>query len=157
MPVPLKERALDRFVWYFGMIVYYVLQWTWGIVQNIAGLVLFCANASKKHYRCKGALVTEWNYRRGSVGLGMFIFVSVPEEGIKSPSEAATLEKTIRHEYGHTLQSIILGPLFLPVIGLPSLIWCGLPCFVNYRKRKNVSYYWFYTERWANSLAKIKL
>lgn len=137
----------------FYLIVYYVLQWTWGIFQNIIGLVLFMANISKKHYRHNGAVVTEWNYSRGSVGLGMFIFVGVP----KGRADRTAVEKVIRHEYGHTLQSIVLGPLFLPVIGLPSLMWCGLPCFVNYRKRKNVSYYWFYTERWANSLAKIKL
>lgn len=141
-------------MWWFCLIVlYYVLQWTWAIIQNIAGLALFCANITKKHYRHKGALVTEWNYPRGSVGLGMFIFVSVPKGG----ADRAAVEKVICHEYGHTLQSIILGPLFFVVIGLPSLIWCALPCFVNYRKRKNVSYYWFYTERWANSLAKIKL
>lgn len=137
----------------FCLIVYYVLQWTWGIVQNIAGLVLFCANINKNHYRFNGAVVTEWHYRRGSVGLGMFIFVSVPRNG----ADPAALEKVTRHEYGHTLQSIILGPLFFPVIGLPSLLWCALPCFKKYRKRNGVSYYRFYTERWANRLAKIDL
>ena len=135
------------------MIVYYLLQWTWGFVQNVFGLALFVANISKKHYRFNGALVTEWNYKRGSVGLGMFIFVSVP----KQSADPAAIEKTVRHEYGHTLQSIILGPLFLPVIGLPSLLWCGLPCFIKYRKKKGVSYYHFYTERWANKLAKIDM
>ena len=128
------------------MIIYYLLQWTWGIVQNIAGLVLFVANISGKHYRFNGAVVTEWKCRRGSLGMGMFIFVS-----------PGVTEKITRHEYGHTLQSIILGPLFLPVIGLPSLLWCALPCFINYRKKKGVSYYRFYTERWANKLAKTEL
>jgi hypothetical protein len=28
----------------------------------------------------------------------------------------------LAHEYGHTLQSKILGPLYLPVIGIPSFI-----------------------------------
>jgi hypothetical protein len=28
----------------------------------------------------------------------------------------------LAHEYGHTLQSKILGPLYLPVIGIPSLV-----------------------------------
>ena len=131
--------------------IYYLFQWTWGIVQNIAGLALFLANITKKHYRFNGAVVTEWNYRRGSVGLGMFIFVSVPKQG----GDPAAIEMVTRHEYGHTLQSVILGPLFLPVIGLPSLLWCALPCFVNYRRKNNVSYYRFYTESWANKLAKI--
>ncbi len=54
---------------------------------------------------------------------------------------------TLMHEYGHTLQSIILGPLFLPVVGLPSLLWAGLPVFRKYREKSAVSYYRFYTER----------
>lgn len=33
-------------------------------------------------------------------------------------------EKTIKHEYGHQLQSYILGPLYLLIIGLPSGLWC---------------------------------
>ena len=133
------------------VVVYFVLQWTWGFLQNIIGLGLFVVNISKRHYRYKGAIVTEWHYRRGSVGLGMFIFVSVPKQG----ADPAAVEKTVRHEYGHTLQSVILGPLFLLVIGLPSLLWCA--CFVSYRRKNNVSYYRFYTERWANRLAKIDL
>ena len=133
--------------------MYYLLQWTWGILQNIAGLVLFFFNINKKHYRFGKALVTEWNFPRGSVGLGMFIFVSVPKNG----ADPSAIEKVARHEYGHSLQSVILGPLFFPAIGLPSLLWCALPCFVNYRKKKGVSYYKFYTERWANFLGKVEL
>lgn len=34
--------------------------------------------------------------------------------------------KHLRHELGHTRQSKILGPLYLLVIGLPSLIHAGL-------------------------------
>ena len=133
------------------IILYYLLQWTWGIVQNIVGLAFFLVNIRKKHYRFNGAVVTEWNYPRGSLGMGMFIFVSVSK---KSPD---AIRKVALHEYGHTLQSIILGPLYLIVIGLPSLLWCSLPCFANYRRKHNISYYRFYTEHWANRLAKIDL
>lgn len=31
-------------------------------------------------------------------------------------------EETLKHEYGHSIQSKILGPLYLIVIGLPSLM-----------------------------------
>lgn len=126
------------------LIAYYVLQWSWGILQNIAGLVLFLANADKKHYSYNGAAATDWHNKRGSVSLGMFIFISDTD-----PDR----EETKRHEYGHTLQSVILGPLYLIVIGLPSILWCALPCFVRYREKRGVSYYKFYTERWANKLA----
>jgi hypothetical protein len=60
----------------------------------------------------------------------------------------------IQHELGHSIQSLILGPLYLIVIGLPSWIWFT---WYNNGKDKRVSYYWFYTEAWANKLAKINL
>ncbi|MDE7360614.1 MAG: hypothetical protein K2N38_01635 [Oscillospiraceae bacterium] len=94
-----------------------------------------------------GAAATVWRSKRGSLGLGMFIFISESES-------ADRFAFTLRHEYGHTLQSIILGPLFLPVIGLPSLLWAGLPVFRRYRGRRGVSYYSFYPERWANFLGE---
>lgn len=58
--------------------------------------------------------------------------------------------KTIKHEKGHTIQSLILGPLYLIVIGLPSIIWAGL-----IHKHTNKSYYWFYTEAWADKLGGV--
>lgn len=57
---------------------------------------------------------------------------------------------TIKHEKGHTIQSLILGPLYLIVIGLPSIIWAGL-----IYKHTNKSYCWFYTEVWANKLGGV--
>ena len=56
----------------------------------------------------------------------------------------------VKHEYGHTRQSHLLGPLYLLVIGLPSIIWAG--CFEWYRQKYNKTYYDFYTESWANKL-----
>ena len=50
--------------------------------------------------------------------------------------------KHLRHELGHTRQSKILGPLYLLVIGLPSLIHAGLHAKVC----KDKNYYHFYTE-----------
>lgn len=82
------------------------------------------------------------------MGLGMFIFLS------ESAMNGERREFTLMHEYGHTVQSCILGPLFLPVIGLPSLVWAGLPVFLRFRERRGVSYYRFYPERWANFLGE---
>ena len=58
------------------------------------------------------------------------------------------------HEYGHTLQSRKLGPVYLFVIGLPSIIWAG--CFKWYRKKYNKSYYSFPTESWADKLGGVE-
>lgn len=60
----------------------------------------------------------------------------------------------LAHEYGHTIQSYKLGPLYLLVIGLPSIVWAG--CFKNWRKKHNKDYYSFYTERWADKLTGVE-
>ncbi|MBP5606006.1 MAG: hypothetical protein J6X60_10770, partial [Ruminiclostridium sp.] len=57
------------------------------------------------------------------------------------------------HEYGHSVQSVLLGPLYLPVIALPSSVWCMAPHCVRKRQHTGRSYYSFYTEKWANSIA----
>ena len=56
----------------------------------------------------------------------------------------------LSHEYGHTIQSYILGPLYLLVIGLPSILWCGW--ISNWKCNQDKSYYWFYSEKWATYL-----
>lgn len=128
--------------------MYYILQWTWGIIQNVIGICIFLGNIRRRHFRYNGAVATVWKSRRGSMGMGMFIFIS------ERAMTGECREFTLMHEYGHTLQSIILGPLFLPVIGLPSLLWAGLPVFLRYRERKSISYYCLYSERWANILGE---
>lgn len=127
--------------------VYWLLQWTWGIMQNLCGLALFLLNIRREHRFFHGAVVTSWNNPGYSTGLGMFIFMSD-----RLPADDYT--RTRVHEYGHTVQSMILGVLFLPVIGLPSVLWAAVHAFKRYRREKRVSYYRFYPERWANFLGE---
>ena len=79
---------------------------------------------------------------RGAVTLGCYVFVGLNSE----------YRKTVKHELGHTIQSKILGPLYLIVIGIPSITYCGLRRIFPSLRKKN--YYNFYTERWANSLSE---
>lgn len=126
--------------------LYILCQCSWGILQTIIGAVLFMIFITRPHSFFHGAVVTRWN-ARGSVSLGMFVFVS------KRHSERLR-ERVTLHEFGHTLQSLILGPFYLPVIALPSVIWAGVPFFGKLRSSRNISYYRLYTERWANHLAR---
>lgn len=137
-------------------IAYIFLQCTWGVLQNIVGAVIFLLFIKNKHYFWRGAIVTVWNSKTASLGMGMFIFIRKPCRGEAPDSFTGQndFDRTLVHEYGHTVQSIILGPLFLPIIALPSLIWCGLPFFIRYRKKNSVSYYSFYPEKWANYLGE---
>ncbi|MBO4366409.1 MAG: hypothetical protein J5843_01995 [Clostridia bacterium] len=127
-------------------------QWTWGFPQTFAGFWIFlffkifgrrsgsgrqpCRTASFRH-----TAVTGWS-RHSALSLGMFLFVPDREKPEFEP------EPVWIHEFGHAVQSCILGPLFLPVIGLPSLLWASL--FKRYRAKKQLSYYRFYPEKWAN-------
>ncbi len=140
----------------FIYIIFIILQWSWGIVQNIVGLFILLVNIKCKHYYYKGTIVTVWKKQEYCMGIGMFIFMSgqCPADAEQKLSSKETFEKTKVHEYGHTIQSIILGPLFLPVIGLPSCLWANIPKLKRYRKNNRVSYYSFYTEKWANYLGE---
>ena len=58
------------------------------------------------------------------------------------------------HEYGHTIQSLILGPVYLIFIGIPSTLWGFLPNLNKKRRDEKISYFDFFTEKWANSLGE---
>ena len=91
-----------------------------------------------------------------SVSLGLFVFVtSEPYFAKKYEGEISAEELSKRllvHEYGHTIQSLILGPLYLIVIGIPSTLWG----FLGGKKRRDeqVPYGAFFTEKWANQLGE---
>lgn len=84
---------------------------------------------------------------RGGLSLGHFIFLS-------RASVAVSGSKSIRHEYGHCLQSLRLGWLYLFVIGLPSLAWATLHTYSE--KWGQRDYYSFYTEAWADKLGGVQ-
>ena len=139
----MKEQTKRRLF----QIVYTLIQWTWGIIQNTAALFVFLfvklKDPKRAVSRYHGAVVTEWKLK-SSMALGMFIFLGFQKD--ESPMARAVLA----HEYGHTVQSCILGPFYIPVIGLPSLIWANVPAAGRKWRSGTCLYYDFYTERWAD-------
>ncbi len=128
-------------------ILFYIWQFTFAIVQNLIGLFMFIAYKSKgaQSEKFHNSIVTYIDKKNfGGVSLGIFIFINAKREGDQ-------LHDTKIHEYGHTIQSAILGPVWLFVIALPSVIWCNTPKFVKLRKEQGVSYYKAYCEGWANT------
>lgn len=117
-----------------------ILIWIWCFPQMLAGIIFKKVTQAE----INGNFYNH-NFNFGSISLGSYIFLC--------PAHWND-ENTKRHEQGHTKQSLYLGWLYLPVIGIPSLIWCG--CFKEYRKKHNISYYSFYTEKWADRLAGIE-
>ena len=137
--------------------IYILVQCTWGILQTVLGLFVFLAHWKDRHYFYHGAVITEWE-APSSVSLGMFVFVTKKPYFYEKLKDEYTMEELSRrllvHEYGHTVQSLILGPLYLIVMGIPSTLWGFLPCCAKKRKEENVSYFSFFTESWANTLGE---
>jgi len=91
-----------------------------------------------------GCVDTRWNLRKG-LSLGMFIFTPAGEdEGCR---------RVRVHEYGHTIQSLILGPFYL-LAALSSALWAGLPCFRIMRAKRRLPYTAFFVESWASRLGE---
>lgn len=124
-----------------------LLQWTWGFPQSLLGLIyrLVYKNCPRTEYR--GTIVTHWP-KSGSMGVGMFLFL-----GTNGGAEHKA--QVLVHEFGHSVQSLILGPLFLPIMGIPSFLWANLPLCRRLRNEKGISYYKFYPERNANRLGQL--
>ena len=118
----------------------------WQLPQHIVALIYFgylvmmCKDLGVD-FRYKQAIVIPC-VMRGAVTLGNYVFVGLNSE----------YRKTVKHELGHTIQSKILGPLYLIVIGIPSITYCGLRRIFPSLRKKN--YYDFYTEKWANNLSE---
>ena len=117
-----------------------ILLWIWQAPQNIVGLV-FRIFYPVRPILFRGVDVVVDGRFPGGISLGRTIVVKRP-----FPDNFDTL----RHEYGHTRQSLYLGPFYLFVVGIPSLLWAWY-----WTPARGVSYYSFYTEKWADRLGGV--
>lgn len=137
----------------FIKILLVIVNITWCLPQNVIGFFVYLwslisgtlvGRRVSRAYGGKFDIVShDWARFSGSLSLGEFRFIHMH-------SDTESRLNTIYHEYGHTIQSYILGPLYLLVIGLPSIIWCEL--FRWYRLKYDKPYDWFYTEKFATYL-----
>jgi uncharacterized protein YybS (DUF2232 family) len=121
-----------------------VLKYIWQLPQNIIALIylsyLIVENQIPAITKYKEIKVYT-KYSSGSVTLGNYIFIS-----------SKATENTIKHEYGHTRQSLYLGPLYIIIIGIPSILWA----MIHKTIAPDKLYSWFYTEAWADKLGNVK-
>jgi len=124
--------------------LFWLLAFTYCLPQTLVGLVIFLisrAKGCKDVFIFKHAVVQEWPWRVGAISFGAFIFMDNPK--------AASLS-LLNHERAHSTQNLIFGPLYLLVIGLPSILWAN--CFGEWRRKNKVDYFDFWTEKWADKL-----
>lgn len=86
----------------------------WQLPQNLLGLLLMLILQGETRHRLGSIRFYYLKTFPGGVTLGEYIFVGTKQD------------LTVRHEFGHVMQSRYLGPLYMPVIGLPSLLHAWL-------------------------------
>lgn len=128
-----------------------IILYIWQLPQNLVGLIVLAWLSLRKrvftHVRpdwAKGATLYYVDGFDGGLSLGRHIFLNskyINRDGLME-----------LHEYGHTRQSKMFGPLYLFVIGIPSAIWAV--CW-GAKKNNPQPYESFYTERWADELGCI--
>ena len=124
--------------------------WVWQLPQNLLGMLW-------KNIK-KGNIITEISNddiesvgakaylikAGGAVTLGKYVFIS---QTYRDQS------MVIKHECGHVKQSKMLGPLYLIVIGVPSILHAWLNDYIGCDEESSYSH--FYTEKWADKLMGI--
>ena len=85
-----------------------------------------------------------------AISLGNYIFLD---------SDGNFSYKTIKHEFGHQKQSLMLGPLYLIIIGLPSIIGNIIDRIKNkyFRRYYDPDFYYKQPwEAWADKLGGVE-
>jgi hypothetical protein len=145
-------NARMKYIWYGFFIL---VQCTWGFFQTLAGFVVFLIHAGKPHAFFRGCISTKWDSGSG-LSLGLFLFS--PDEScygrLKYPNETkeqfdGRCGMILVHEYGHAMQSFVLGPFHL-IPGICSFGWAHLKRYVELRRKYGVPYSYCWVEHWAN-------
>ena len=124
-----------------------VLLYIWQLPQTILGWILL--------------KIYGWEYRElkrfprvkiyfcpkfpGGISLGKYILINPKYNG-----EDMNALITRHHEYGHCVQSMMLGPFYLLIVGL----WSALRARFNLYKKG--CYYKSFPENWADKLGGVK-
>lgn len=124
----------------------------WQLPQMLVGL-LICNlikytqsfNATTKTGKVYHGKVYFTDWFNSAVCLGKYIIVDKKLKGKDQLSE------TIKHELGHSIQSILLGWFYFIVVGIPSFV---LNIISRIYKKDAQWYYSKFPENWANKLAE---
>lgn len=133
-----------------------ILLWIWQLPQNLLGLaMILCYRiAGREAYgvedRKTGSYTLVSTRFPGGISLGRYILLR------------RHTRTRIRHEEGHRKQSLYLGPLYLLIIGLPSLLGNIYDRIFHTPERgwnDRRSYIWYFNqpwEKWADRLGGVE-
>lgn len=113
-----------------------MILWIWQLPQHLLALIMIKVLKAEK----KGKYyIYSSSSKISPFTLGQYIFI-----------KKVTSEKSIKHEEGHSVQSKYLGPLYLIVVGLPSLIGNIVDRYFD------IDYYNLLWEKSADKLGGVK-
>lgn len=118
-----------------------LVEYVWQLPQHILALLMIKVLDAKKSDN-----VYDFKSKHfSSFSLGEYIFCN---------KRKSFNDIDYKHEVGHSRQSLMLGPLYLIIIGIPSCI--GNMIFRNKWIRKRFDYYSLLWESWADKLGDVK-
>ncbi len=137
-----------------------VFRWFWEFPQCLVGviLVLFYKGTLLRKLEYKDSIVYIYDKFPGGISLGQYLHVDFNKLQWNKDWARESLRDSIKHEYGHSLDSKWQGPLYLLLTGLPSVLWLFIRRLHNkWCKEENKwNYYWFWTERRADKLGGVE-
>jgi hypothetical protein len=126
----------------------------WELPQNTLGALLYgvqraLGNVKSTSFERERVMVELGSI--GAISLGLFVFHTQ-----KDNSYVPVGRENKDHEYGHSIQSRLLGPLYLPVVGLMSELRAFYAFGYRHLKGKRWDgYYNGFPEDWADRLGKV--
>lgn len=126
--------------------LFWLLSLTWGLIMTLIGFLFYLINlltlSTINVKMFKSRIVVRSKIMQGGVSMGLFVFL-----------DTRANDSVLYHEMGHSVQNIVWGVLFLPVIGIPSFVRAALwNKFLS--KRKGANYYSIWFERQATEFGE---
>lgn len=114
----------------------------WQLPQHLLALLLLRMYKAVETTKYKSATVYRIKDIKWGISLGQYIILSTLHGQI-----------TVKHEYGHSLQSLIFGPLYLLIIGVPSIV---MNILTRIKLLHADRYYKRWPESWADKLGEVE-
>ena len=130
-----------------------ILTEIWQFPQHIIAYVIILINCKSIKLMVSKDGISHYLVDRlfdSAISLGNYIFLD---------SDGNFSYKTIKHEFGHQKQSLMLGPLYLIIIGLPSIMGNILNRikYKYFRRHYDPDFYYKQPwEAWADKLGDVE-
>jgi hypothetical protein len=141
MATSLCMSFTDMKLWYY----------IWQFPQTLLALLLLVITKPHRKAYYRERIYYFWNKNGIISGVSLGELVFLPEE-----SDTHTAKD---HEYGHSIQSRYLGPFYLFVVGIPSMLFNNLWdrwFHTSWTTQQRINWYYKrFPERWADRLGGV--